>query len=202
MDERLNQFYDDAIDRYGPLDPQGVGWGMPAGQVERFRVLSEIAPLEGASILDVGCGFGDLYGYLSEHRIAARYLGIDINPRSVMIARGKYPQGSFEAADFAEYDGPSADYVLCSGTLTFKIENYEEVYLGFIKKMFSLAEKGCAFNMLKRGAHPDTEEYAAYDPTAIYAFCEKLTKRLTLRQDYLANDFTMYLLNDAHLPES
>lgn len=197
MDERLMKFYDDAIDRFGPNDAQGVGWGLPSGQVPRFRVLAEIADLNEMSVLDIGCGFGDLYGYLREQRIAASYRGIDINPRSISIAQQKYsekyPGAHFEVADFEQYAGESADYVLASGVLTFKIENYAQIYPGFIRKMFYLSRRGCGFNMLRRGAHPDDATYAAYDPMEIYAFCLELTPKLVLRQDYLSHDFTMYL---------
>jgi SAM-dependent methyltransferase len=193
MDERLIKFYDNAIDRFGPNDPQGVGWGLPSGQVSRFRVLSEIGSLEVASVLDVGCGFGDLYGYLKERQIESSYAGIDINPRAIDIARQKYPDTRFEVADFDNYSSEGADYVLASGALTFKIENYRDMYLGFIRKMFYLSRRGCGFNMLRRGEHPDDATYAAYDPMEIYAFCLALTPKLVLRQDYLSHDFTMYL---------
>jgi SAM-dependent methyltransferase len=193
MDERVIKFYDDAIDRFGPNDPQGAGWGLPSGQRERFRILAEIGDLTDASVLDVGCGFGDLYGYLEGKQIPVSYLGIDINPRSIALAEVKYPAAHFETADFGNYAGESVDYVLASGALTFKIENHREVYLGFIRKMFYLSRRGCGFNMLKRGHHPDDDTYAAYDPMEIYSFCLELTPKLVLRQDYLEHDFTMYL---------
>jgi SAM-dependent methyltransferase len=193
MDERVLQFYDEALDKFGPNDPQGAGWGLPGGQEERFRILSEAADLTGTSVLDVGCGLGDLYGYLEKNNIPILYTGIDINPRSIALAREKYPRVQFEAADFEEYAGEGADYVLSSGALTFKIENHHDIYLGFIRKMFHLSRRGCAFNMLKRGEHTDDATYATYDPMEIYTFCTNLTPKLVLRQDYLAHDFTMYL---------
>jgi SAM-dependent methyltransferase len=193
MDERVLQFYNDALDRFGSNDPQGAGWGLPGGQEERFRVLTAIADLNSTSILDVGCGFGDLYGYIEKCRTPVLYTGIDINSRSITLAREKYPGAHFEVADFEEYAGESVDYVLSSGALTFKIENHHDIYLGFIRKMFHLSRRGCAFNMLKRGEHVDDATYATYDPMEIYTFCLGLTSKLVLRQDYLAHDFTMYL---------
>jgi SAM-dependent methyltransferase len=193
MDARLFEFYDEAIDRFGPNDPQGVGWGLPSGQEKRFQILTEIDDLSQASVLDAGCGFGDLYGYLKEMKIPASYTGIDINPRSIAIARQKYPSAHFEVGDIDSRSGEGADYVLASGVLTFKIENYRETYLALIRKMFYLSRRGCGFNMLRRGYHADDETYAAYDPMEIYAFCLDLTPKLVLRQDYLAHDFTMYL---------
>jgi len=44
------------------------------------------------SILDFGCGRGDLYGYLHQHeRNTKDYLGIDINPILTTVGKTKYP---------------------------------------------------------------------------------------------------------------
>lgn len=193
MDDRLLKFYDDASERFGPNNPQGVGWGLPSGQRERFRVLAEIGDLKGSTVLDAGCGFGDLYDYLKAKEITVSYTGIDINPRSIAIGREKYPEARLEVADLMSYKGEGADYVLSSGALTFKIENHRAIYLGYIEKMYHLSRRGCGFNMLRLGVHADDATYAAYDPMDIYSFCLDLTPKLVLRQDYLAQDFTIYL---------
>lgn len=45
-------------------DPKTLGWNS-GKQQERFQVLTSFVPPEACgSVLDVGCGFGDLYGFL------------------------------------------------------------------------------------------------------------------------------------------
>ena len=85
------------------------------------------------------------------------------------------------------------DYVLSSGTLSYKIDNYKEIYFDMVKKMFNLCERGTAFNVLDKHKHPNDETYASYTPTEIYEYCSGLTDKLTLRHDYLDYDFTLYL---------
>jgi trans-aconitate methyltransferase len=191
--KRLKAFYDPAIEGYGPHDVRALRWSEYEGQQERFRVLCEAGVTDGSSVLDVGCGFGDLYDYLRLNFSNVAYLGIDINPNMIDVARTKYAQALFEVADFGTWDGKSRDYVLASGALSFKIPNYRDVYFGYIKKMFELARMAAAFNMLDSRAHIDDETFATYDPYEIEAYCRGLTPRVELRNGYLRQDFTVYL---------
>ena len=54
-------YYGPRLQRYGPT-AEAVGWNNREKQELRFRVLCEIASLNGRSVLDVGCGLGDLLG--------------------------------------------------------------------------------------------------------------------------------------------
>ncbi len=193
MDPRLMRFYDERLRRYGADDARGVGWRNSRSQEVRFRVLTEIGNLAGASVLDEGCGTGALYGYLAEHFPTARYHGIDVNADAIAAAREKYPEGSFEVADFSGYAGEYADYVLSSGALTFRIENHADIYREHIRKMFELSRIGAAFNVLDARAIQEDDEYLGYDPAELLAFCQGLTLKVALRHDYSDEDFTLYL---------
>ncbi|NVL90353.1 MAG: hypothetical protein HWN69_05065, partial [Desulfobacterales bacterium] len=50
-------------------DHEMVGWGSEESQKCRFGVLCQLDDLSGKSVLDVGCGLGDLYGYLRNRDI-------------------------------------------------------------------------------------------------------------------------------------
>ena len=55
-----------SIETHG-YKPQALYWSSQEIQFIRFKKLSEILPRNQAcSILDVGCGFGDLKGYLEQ----------------------------------------------------------------------------------------------------------------------------------------
>lgn len=73
--------------RYGEDDVRSLSWGSDNSQQERFRVLAEIADLEGCSILDAGCGLGDLYRFLKKKVIDFQYTGYDLNANMVKAAR-------------------------------------------------------------------------------------------------------------------
>ena len=54
---------------------KSVAWGSRKSQKRRFEILSQIANLEGHSLLDVGCGPGDFYGWLKERYNKFHYTG-------------------------------------------------------------------------------------------------------------------------------
>ena len=70
--------------------------------------------LPNSSVLEIGCGVGDLLAALEPQR----GVGVDLSEKMVEIARRKYPHLEFVAGDFEELDcdGPF-DYIIISGTL-------------------------------------------------------------------------------------
>ena len=190
---RIVSFYHPLINEYGTQDARAEGWSNDYNKLIRFQVLAGIAYLEGQSILDVGCGFGDLYEFLSKHLRKFEYHGIDINPEMIEKAQKKYPDVEFLVADFGECNGKKFDYALSSGAMSFKIADYKEIYFGYIKKMFEISEKGVAFNMLNQEYHVDDDIYAAYSIKEVSDYCGSLADKIIVRQDYLDHDFTVYL---------
>ena len=66
-----------------------VGWGSLESQTLRFKILTEIGLINKKSILDVGCGVGDLYGWLLKNNYTLAYEGLDINPNLIESAKKK-----------------------------------------------------------------------------------------------------------------
>ncbi|WP_316759926.1 class I SAM-dependent methyltransferase [Pedobacter aquatilis] len=57
--------------------------------------------VKGGSILDVGCGQGVLYSYLSKQEIPhSSYLGIDIASSAIQAAKTNHPNAAFQQLDF------------------------------------------------------------------------------------------------------
>jgi trans-aconitate methyltransferase len=191
--DRLNQFYDEHLAKYGVNSPEALAWRNDNSQSKRFEILSEVGELNGHTLLDEGCGLGDLYGYLESKDIRTDYKGIDINEQLITAARQKYPGVPFELANFTDYSGERVDYVLSSGALSFTIPNAKEVYFGHIMKMFDLAKIGVAFNMLDADYWQGDETYMTYSMAEVYEFCLRLTNKVQVRHDYTPEDFTIYL---------
>ena len=109
------RYFDERLDAYGPC-VQAVDWVSAASQTVRFRVLAGIGRLDGATVLDVGSGLGDLAGFLAEHHPTARYEGCDVNPRMVELARARFPGARFFIGDPLTGDAEGAwDWILASG---------------------------------------------------------------------------------------
>lgn len=70
----------------------------------------------GATVLDVGCGNGNLLAQLRPQV----GIGIDLNPEAIDDARGRYPEFAFHACaveDISTLSLPKVDYVIVSGVL-------------------------------------------------------------------------------------
>lgn len=88
--ETPRNFRQSELDRFGALasrwwDPQGPQKPLHALNPVRLRYVADRAPLDGARVLDVGCGAGLLSEAMA--RAGARVSAIDLAPELVRIAR-------------------------------------------------------------------------------------------------------------------
>ncbi len=172
-----------------------VAWGSQRSQERRFKVLSEVANLQGRSVLDVGCGVGDFYGWAIRKKMNIKYIGIDITPEVIIRAKQKYPKGNFRVQQILNIPRPKPmyDYVIASGIFNRKISKHKTFVEETIKRMFLLCKKGVAFNILSTKADfKEPNEYYA-NPGELLNKCLILTRHAILRHDYMTHDFTIYL---------
>ena len=189
-------YYNELLDRH--QDPaKAVGWFSQYTQRLRFINLALIADLEGARVCDVGSGLGDLFGYFQEQEIDLDYLGIDNCPRMVNLARENHPGVAFKIADFRTFNPESPfDYILASGVLSHRQRNPKKYFLESVRILFSMADKGLAFNVLSDQAplhmrYPKDFDY--FSPGWVLGELQKITPYVSLYHHYLPNDFTVHM---------
>jgi len=197
LTKTIRAFYADRLRRAASHPARRVGWASVENQTRRFAVLTQIAALEGSRILDAGCGLGDLYGYLNQRLEQFSYLGVDITEKMIEEAARLHPDASFILSDILFFEEGAFDYVLASGLFAIYTPNCQEQSCRMIEKLFALSRRGVAFNMLNRHHHPSDDTYMAFDPEEVLAFCRTITPQVTLRTDYLPQDFTIYLYHSA-----
>jgi len=190
--KRIVEFYQRRLKKYGSLGALSLDWDSKANQIERFDIFSKIANLANKKILDVGCGLGDLFGFLAGSNKKMQYLGIDIAPKMTAAAKRKYPKAQFECKELSEVQEPF-DYVFASGALTFTVQQSKTYYFKAIKKMYALAKYGVAFNMLDRNVYEANKFYVTYDPIKVLKFCQTFAKEVKIIEGYLEGDFTVFL---------
>ncbi len=185
-----NRIYHRSASDY-PNDYRGVKWESEALQLLRFKILCEISPLLfSSSILDVGSGLGHLVDYLTNQNYTGQYKGIDICAQMVQLAKKRYPIFTFENNDLDSIKNNSFDFVLASGIFAFV--DYTQSQL-IIQKLYSKANKGIAFNCLSVYESDKKKGLFYCNPNDIFDICKRLTPYVTLRHDYLENDFTIYM---------
>src|SRR5438552_3067143 len=159
----LRTYFGACLERYGH-DPRGVDWQSAAAQRARFAAVLAVGDLDGATVLDAGCGLGDFYGYLRERGIAARYTGCDLSTPHPDAARRAYPEARFVAADVRELLAVERfDYVVGCGLLHLRLPRWNRWAWSIVRAMYAGCRCGVAFTLPRRGAgHPPA--LVAVDP--------------------------------------
>lgn len=182
------------IEKHGNKNTYALGWREPEHQLLRFKVLAEIADLNGCTVIDAGCGHADLLPYLlSLYPDIKHYYGIEMMPELLDKAIERYddlPNASFLSANFITRPLPDADYILVCGSLNYSSGNPGYIFEA-IEKLYKASNRGLAFNLLRTVAAPGV--LRAYNPAVITRFCRTLCKNVVLRDNYADEDFTVLM---------
>ena len=122
------------------------------------------------------------------------YTGYDLVPEMVARALKRYPQGRFEVRDALQGFGDERfDYIVSSGAFNIDFGDNLEAVQGLLRVMFDACTQGVAMNMLSIADPQPDPFFYHYDPQVMQAFCQTFCPRVVIREDYLPNDFTLYL---------
>ncbi len=195
--EAAREFYSGKYAEHGD-SIEAVGWRSAEKQELRFEVLAGIGEIDGARVLDVGCGFGDMLDYFIRSGKDVQYFGMDIMEDFVNTAQVRLPGARLFAFDILD-DAPEGfeppfDYVLASGLLGLNLGDNGAFAREALRKMYEWCGTGVAANFVS--SYVDyREDYLAYtSPEEIFKFCKtELTGRVALRHDYLPHEFSLYL---------
>jgi SAM-dependent methyltransferase len=189
----LTEDYDKSLAQYGP-GPKALLWWDYRSMGIRFHELTKDIPVEGKSILDAGCGMGDLLPYLYAKSTNFRYLGVDKTKGFIDIATRRYEGHDFKVADPFKRKVGMFDVVISSGVMNGNVKNWRAKRQKMIQSLFDQTGEVLAFNMAGGiKSIPDDPLIAYADPMEILQFCKSLTNRVILRTNYLAKDFTVIM---------
>jgi ubiquinone/menaquinone biosynthesis C-methylase UbiE len=192
----LSHLYESRFAALG-RDVRALGWKNSADQRLRFGVLCDIGDLRGASICDVGCGFGDLIPYLNGRFGNFSYTGVDITPSFIVEASRLYPEHCFVCSDIQDFAPDNEfDYFLLSGALNWRVQNNWSMTTAVIRLLFERCRKGVALNVLTSYVNFEHPANYHHSPERLFTFARQLTPWVTLRHDYRLWEFTIYLLRE------
>ena len=187
---RINseKFYTSAIEMHG-TSAEGVNWASKENQLLRFDALLELLPkdLSSSTIVDAGCGFGDLYTYMNKKKkTPKKYTGIDSLIDMYSIA-SEQTGCEIIQAEICKDEIPNADYYICSGALNVltKFETHQ-----FIQNCYNSSTRGFIFNALHGDKKSETYNYLTKDEIVLIAQ-ELNIKKIIFKETYLENDITV-----------
>lgn len=189
-ENRIISHYSDLINKHG-YSHKSIGWGKKRHYL-RYEILISEFLIQNKSLLDFGCGFGDLKKYLSDKDYIFKYAGVDINRKFIKVGKkihkdiDIYQSNAFEEGLRCDYD-----YIISSGVHNTKITNN----WSFICQTFELFNKyskfGFALNFLSdNGDFFDKDLYYA-NPSKILELASKYSKKIVLKHDYMPYEFTI-----------
>lgn len=195
MDNPLEQaraYYLDCLNRHG-FCAEGVGWGSAETQRKRFEAMNLWSLWPWGSLLDVGCGLGDLVLFLKEKGQDCRdtYIGIDAMPEMVEEARHRHAGWRFEVCPLEKWER-KADVVMASGIFTTSPDG---VYAqNLICWLWALTNRVLMFNCLLKTHHSPkgANEFSTIAANTAQ-FCSFFSKNVRVRLDYHPRDFTVFM---------
>lgn len=199
MSDRLRAIAEATISRYSEryealgYNVRTLGWGTTEQQRYRFERVVQVTDPSGRSLLDIGCGFGDLKTYCAEiDRAPSRYVGWDINPDLIEEARRRHPRSEIDVVDLSTRDvtAPVAEVGVMLGVLNFNLrDSFSNIEFSklMIGKAFDSVERTLVVDFLSTHRTPGypAEDFVFYhDPSEMLTFVLSLTPNVQLIHDY------------------
>lgn len=181
--------------------PKSLGWDKGKQDV-RFSVLTSQYDFAGKSVLDVGCGFGDLNRILRKKCLDDyAYVGIDVVPDLIAEARSRYvgKEINFIVGDFLEVDlADKFDYVVASGIFNHRLRHADPYDLieAAIAKALSVSRDGLAFDFLSDKVDYRLEHTFHSSPEKVLSIAYKFSRNIVLRNDYMPFEFSLFIFKD------
>lgn len=202
--KKIIQHYENCLEKHGDTH-LGVDWPKEEDVFKRYKVMLELIVLnrdkKDFTLLDFGCGTAHLLDYTTKNGFEnVNYSGLDISEKFVSVCKAKYPEKSFYCGDILDSDFklPKFDYVIMNGVFTEKREmTFKEMWEYFcqmIAKVYSLCNKGIAFNVMSKQVDWEREDlfHVPLDLLADF-LCKNINRNFVIRNDYGLYEYTVYI---------
>jgi cyclopropane fatty-acyl-phospholipid synthase-like methyltransferase len=188
-------FYKQAIDSFGLQDVRSLHWNSKNNQKVRFRSLSRMGNFSHKTLLDLGCGRGDLLEYLkSIKQEPSKYLGVDFMEEFIKFAAKRFPTHQFVLNDFFKLKYSLFDYIVCNGALNFTKKDNIQFFKQFLLFFLTYTKRALGVTLLKKAkGYFDDPFIYAYDPVEVEKVLQSLKLNYQIYHDYADNDFTVII---------
>ena len=154
------------------------------------------------SVLDIGCGYGELFGYMRATGWNGHYIGVDINPMLIAEGSQRYPDADLRTLDIQSdaLEG-GFDWCICCHALTSNTEHvpFLNHLESMLKIMWEKCSRGLIFNLLSPLADYTNPIHARPEFGDVLPIVGSLTRRFTMRHDYMPFEYAIYAYKDDHI---
>ncbi len=173
--------------------PESVGWS-EEGQILRYSTILKLINPEGKSLLDFGCGKGDFYGYLLKRKISCNYIGIDINPHLIQIAKEKYNGANFIQRDIEKEPlKEKFHYTVAIGVFNLAVEGIEEQMKRCLEILFNHTTVKLIFTCLNKNTRTKDIGLTYFEKGYLVNIAQRLTEKYTVLDDLIEGDLFLIL---------
>lgn len=160
----------------------------------RFEVFVLNHDLQGCSVLDVGCGTGDLFDRLQRSGSKCEYTGIDLSGAMIRRARERFPSANFLEGNAVDaLPGKQFDYTVSIGIHNIKVANAWDILAASLRHQYELCKRAAHASLLTDRYEKFGEHVQAWRVEEVLALALSITPYVVLRNDYLPNDFSITL---------
>ena len=151
-----------------------------------------------ASVLDLGCGFGDFFRFLRANGYRGSFIGYDVAPTMIAEALRLHGEGPDRQWRVGAKPSETADFAIASGLFNVKRNTSVETWTQHVQQTIdiiaSAGRRGFAFNILSLSSDVERHRPDLYyaDPTEMLAYClSRFGRSVALMQDYGLWEFTV-----------
>ena len=195
----IGEYYDQKFAAHGTT-PHGSDWNGEESQLARFDALLDMIDEDKESFItinELGCGYGAMFGPISNRFLNFHYHGYELSPVIANAARNFISQENATIHD-SETITEIADYSFASGLFNVKLDSVIEVWEDYVfsmmDEMFRKSKRAFAFNMLTSFSDVEfRKDYLYYgNPSRILDWClSRYSRRVILKHDYERHEFVV-----------
>jgi SAM-dependent methyltransferase len=179
--------------------PQGVDWnGVDSHETRHRQFLRLLDGAADASIIDLGCGFGDFLRFLRAEGYRGRFTGYDIAPEMIEKARELHGETEDRQWRIGAEPDDAADFAVASGIFNIKGDVPNAIWTRYVRQTIDVlahaGRRGFGFNVLSLSSDPERRRPNLYyaDPADMLAHClSRYGRSVALLQDYGLYEFTV-----------
>ena len=195
---QISAYYSARLAEHGPCS-LGVDWnGAESHHSTHNQFLRLLAGKPTASVLDLGCGYGDFLPFLRQAGFKGLYVGLDVAPAMIEEARRLHGEGSDHSWQIGSVPEGPQDFAIASGVFNVKGGVPDEEWVAYvwktIERLAQTSRLGFAFNILSTSSDPERRRPNLFyaDPVTTLASClSRFGRHIALLQDYGLYEFTI-----------